>query len=92
MTKQEARKQLKCRHCVFLDSETEICLCGDPDSEDCPKEDVAPVRHGKWIENYGSPNVKRCSVCKTERWAKDSWWRYCPNCGAKIDGKVGEQE
>lgn len=39
MTKQEARKQLKCRHCVFLDSETEICLCGDPDSEDCPKED-----------------------------------------------------
>ena len=38
MTKQEARKQLKCRHCVFLDSETEICLCGDQDSEDCPKE------------------------------------------------------
>lgn len=37
MTKQEARKQLKCRHCVFLDSETEICLCEDPDSEDCPK-------------------------------------------------------
>lgn len=38
MTKQEARKQLKCRHCVFLDNETEICLCGDQDSEDCPKE------------------------------------------------------
>lgn len=52
--------------------------------------DVAPVRHGKWIENYGAPNVKRCSVCKTERWAKDSWWRYCPNCGAKMRGENNE--
>ena len=52
--------------------------------------DVAPVRHGKWIENYGAPNVNRCSVCKAERHAKESWWRYCPKCGAKMDGKKGE--
>ena len=37
MTKQEAYKQFKCLHCVFLDRDTEMCLCGDPESEDCPK-------------------------------------------------------
>ncbi|MGN1187129.1 MAG: hypothetical protein ACI4R6_01440 [Lachnospiraceae bacterium] len=46
-----------------------------------------PVQHGKWIENYGAPNVNRCSVCKAERQARDSWWSYCPNCGAKMGGE-----
>lgn len=36
MTKQEAYKTFKCQHCVFLDRDTGICLCGDPESEDCP--------------------------------------------------------
>ena len=55
------------------------------DVDAIPSADVAPVRHGRWIQNYGLPDVKLCSACKTEREAKDCWWRYCPNCGAKMD-------
>ena len=48
-----------------------------------PTADVAPVRHGHWIEcNYGL--TFECSECKypTEYNLTD----YCPNCGAKMDG------
>ena len=48
-----------------------------------PSADVAPVRHGHWIEcNYGL--TFECSECKypTEYNLTD----YCPNCGAKMDG------
>ena len=48
-----------------------------------PTADVAPVRHGHWIEcNYGL--TFECSKCKypTEYSLTD----YCPNCGAKMDG------
>ena len=51
--------------------------------EDCKVADVAPVRHGHWIEcNYGL--TFECSECKypTEYNLTD----YCPNCGAKMDG------
>ena len=50
---------------------------------DIPSADVAPVRHGHWIEcNYGL--MFECSECKypTEYSLTD----YCPNCGAKMDG------
>ena len=46
--------------------------------------DVAPVRHGHWIEcNYGL--TFECSECKypTEYNLTD----YCPNCGAKMEGE-----
>lgn len=54
--------------------------------------DVAPVRHGRWMlmeYPYGQKTYI-CSECKD-----DDWWnrryaygdeRYCPNCGAKMDG------
>ena len=50
---------------------------------DCKVADVAPVRHGHWIDcNYGL--TFECSECKypTEYNLTD----YCPNCGAKMDG------
>ena len=49
-----------------------------------PTADVAPVRHGRWIEcNYGL--TFECSECKypTEYSLTD----YCPSCGAKMDGE-----
>ncbi len=38
MTKQEAYKSFRCLHCPYRDFETGICLCGDPESDDCPKD------------------------------------------------------
>ena len=46
-----------------------------------PAADVAPVRHGRWI-NHGWSTV--CSECGEDyAFAKRN---YCPNCGAKMDG------
>ena len=63
-----------------------------------PTADVAEVKHGEWLEeteyyddDYSECNVRKvfaCSLCgRTER----SKQPYC-NCGAKMDGKGGEQK
>ena len=72
------------------------------DIESMPAEDVSPVRHGRWLhteEPLGWKDVDcmECSACH------DSWiieedycfddmplWNYCPSCGAKMDGGVGD--
>ena len=67
-----------------------------------PAADVAPVRHGRWIEDertYPGPGLKNnlCSVCGE---IAGSWkeglepgrkWAYCPNCGALMR-EVGNGE
>lgn len=47
--------------------------------------DVAPVRHGRWVDN-GIPDsmLDGCSECGFSCGAYG--FRYCPNCGAKMDG------
>lgn len=47
-----------------------------------PTADVAEVRHGKWLD--GKKNYI-CSNCKSETGVVK--FNYCPNCGAKMDGK-----
>lgn len=62
------------------------------------KVDAEPVRHGEWINDKG---IYRCSACN-ELWL--AWWasvvsiermnkemRFCPNCGAKMDGERKEE-
>lgn len=49
-------------------------------AEECPA-DVEEVRHGEWLE---SNKWQPCSECHKR--GKRSW-KYCPNCGAKMDGK-----
>lgn len=49
-----------------------------------PAADVVEVVHGKWIEKVGRA---KCSVCADECWADSAVeYRYCPNCGARMDG------
>lgn len=57
---------------------------------DAPTADVVEVRHGEWSYYYDD-GVKRCkcSECITSYGCMDT--PYCPNCGAKMDGK-GECE
>lgn len=57
-------------------------------AENLPAADVAPVRHGRWID--GDPY---CPICRKDKFRgldADIWadWKpdYCPNCGAKMDG------
>lgn len=61
-----------------------------------PAADVVEVRHGEWVDNgdrdrngLPKPFAISCSVCGSS--AGTSWMKYCPNCGAKMDGK-GEGE
>ena len=59
-----------------------------------PAADVAPVVHGKWAPSEENPGFLVCSACGdcyvVDEWADGKKWRYCPACGAKMDGKEGK--
>ena len=61
--------------------------------------DVAPVRHGKWLNFYGDFSTAECSLCAElyevspyEHPRKEffdafkEFYNFCPRCGAKMDG------
>ncbi len=60
--------------------------------EAIPSFDVAPVRHGRWIQRkiresqFFQNGYTRlcCSVCNEY---SEGEYHYCPNCGARMDGK-----
>ena len=56
--------------------------------EDVERVDAVPVRHGRWKDKDGG--IATCSVCG-DRWGVWSVMKYCPNCGARMDGKDGDQ-
>ena len=52
-----------------------------------PAADVAPVRHGRWVnENF----YTHCSVCGNmaiyDKYSQEVESDYCPNCGCRMDG------
>ena len=57
-----------------------------------PAADVAPVVHGRWVDRIVDENeviqpwMKRyyCSECLEG--GSQSWFKFCPNCGSKMDG------
>ena len=53
--------------------------------ESIPTVDAVEVKHGRWYDK-GSLSC-RCSECGCKN-TKES--RYCPNCGAKMDGEGGD--
>ena len=61
-----------------------------------PAADVAPVRHGRWIEQekYTFGVMYDCSICGDRILDNGHYnghsWNYCPNCGAKMDGDMNE--
>ena len=75
-------KGCKCRACWVDD------MRGD--AIDAPAADVAPVRHGRWIEKdkYTFGVMYDCSICDNRILDNGHSWNYCPNCGAKMDGGV----
>lgn len=55
-----------------------------------PAADVAPVVHGRWIASHDE--FFACSICKYPFYVGWNQANYCPNCGAKMDGKEVERE
>lgn len=64
-----------------------------------PIADVAPVKHGKWLNFYGNYTTAECDVCgecfevtfegESNKMLFDAFrqsYRYCPNCGVKMNG------
>ena len=54
-----------------------------------PTANVAPVVHGEWVVCGDGDNVPwMCSHCgkTTAHKYKVMYGKYCPNCGAKMDG------
>ena len=51
-----------------------------------PVADVKPVVYGEWIEYSGDPNIITCSECDWGTSPEEKGFKYCPGCGAKMDG------
>ena len=53
-----------------------------------PTVDAVPVVYGFWIDenpdDFLDPRM-RCSICRVIA-SPLIKWRYCPNCGAKMEG------
>ena len=73
--------------------------------EEAPAADVAPVAHGEWREDTdpadGDLRCTHCGIawpkCVQKQieeqgiWTLQTLFKYCPNCGAKMD-KEAENE
>lgn len=61
--------------------------------EDVERIDAAPVRHGRWIYHiddlFPAESTQECDQCHEEQplTCDDD---FCPHCGAKMDGKGGD--
>lgn len=57
--------------------------------DNIPTADVAPVKHGYWIE-IGDYAFK-CTSCGKMYWESKGYaarTHFCPNCGTRMDGDV----
>ena len=60
--------------------------------------EISRVRHGRWVDRIVDENeviqpwMTRyyCSECLEG--GNQSWFKFCPNCGAKMDGGDGNSD
>ena len=64
-----------------------------------PTVDAEPVRHGKWKQwdSYGFEDTYKCTACGEsfvliEGTPITNGYKYCPNCGAKMDVERKDDE
>jgi hypothetical protein len=58
--------------------------------DEIPAADVVEVRHGRWVYNDELDDMFHCTVCDAV--SVRNTFRYCPNCGAKMDGGADTDE
>lgn len=56
-----------------------------------PTIEAEPVRRGRWEtdtihSNWTDCTVRTCTACGGKFETSDKW-KYCPNCGAKMEGE-----
>lgn len=66
--------------------------------KDAPAADVVEVRHGEWIEHdddwcgaYYTCSACGCDWTTIDGTPQENNMKYCPECGAKMDGERKEQ-
>lgn len=47
-----------------------------------PTLDIKPVVHAHWISKK---QEWQCSNCGKGYWSMNHWFKFCPECGARID-------
>ena len=62
----------------------------------CGKADVVEVRHGEWEKVYNHRECNRCGYKAPYKKIKAGYHlqdlsKFCPNCGARMDGERKEQ-
>ena len=66
-----------------------------------PEADAVEVKHGEWEDRpnpqWKAYDIRHCSKCgwnipKNNLRKKDLNWKYCPNCGADMRGKINGEE
>lgn len=76
-------------------AEYEAFACVLSNKKCFPTIDTAPVAHARWVESEFPEEKYCCSACGCACWYYDyegevAKSRYCPTCGAKMDGKEDE--
>lgn len=62
-----------------------------------PTVDAVPLRHGKWIYSndfhWYTASCNKCGYQRRTDIKAEGWnqWKFCPNCGAKMDGERREE-
>ena len=67
-----------------LGRHTGLADCIARDISELPAADVAEVVHGRWIASHDE--FCSCSICEYPVYVGWNQTKYCPNCGAKMDG------
>ena len=61
-----------------------LANCIDDVIDEQPTIEAEPIKHGRW-ERYLKEGLPwKCSECGSRYTVQ---WNYCPNCGARMDGK-----
>ena len=90
-------KYIKAADCekYFYEHLDDVHIAGAMNAiDEMPAADVAPVRHGYWIEQC-EESLYSCSACGTE-WItiegtpEENGMDFCPHCGAKMDEREDE--
>ena len=68
-----------CRNCTLISKEDVKYIV-----DNVPAADVAPVVHGRWIDN-GIPESTLCGCSACGFTCGAYTFSYCPNCGARMD-------